>query len=368
MCDFLWKYKVAIIGRTPNGNYGHQLDQTFVEHPSTEIVAVSDPNKKGAEECMLRTGAKIFYLDYKEMLSKEEIDIVVVAPRYTDCHEDMVISALKANCHVYCEKPLAQDLLQVNNIMKHAETRNLKVGVALPFIHESRYSKLLKMISQNLIGKVIRMKGMCKHDSRGGGQDFGVLGPHLTEMMRYVAGNPIWGYGSVTINGKTIDYTDTEIGDEGLGLIAGDNIFAYYQFENDITGTVETAKLNINERAEQPYRLEIYGEKGILFVKAPYADHSIWYYPRPFINPELNLWKKIDTEIIPSYGDYHKRAAVDFIKALEQDRNPLCSIYDFQKSLEMLLLPYYSTIGKTPIRFPIKSKDHPLKDKDRGIE
>ncbi len=41
------KYRVAIIGRTRQGDYGHGLDIVWNDVPQAQVVAVADPDPKG---------------------------------------------------------------------------------------------------------------------------------------------------------------------------------------------------------------------------------------------------------------------------------------------------------------------------------
>ena len=41
------KYRVAIIGRTGHGDYGHDLDQAWRDVPDAQVVAVADDDKDG---------------------------------------------------------------------------------------------------------------------------------------------------------------------------------------------------------------------------------------------------------------------------------------------------------------------------------
>ena len=72
-------YRVAVIGRTGKGNYGHGLDVVWKELDNVEIVAVADPDEKGRAAAAKRLGAKNAYADYRTMLEKEKPQIVSVA-------------------------------------------------------------------------------------------------------------------------------------------------------------------------------------------------------------------------------------------------------------------------------------------------
>lgn len=73
--------RVAIIGHTGRGDYGHYLDRAFTGVAETEIVALADHDEQGRLAAMARSGAQRGYADYQEMLRVEQPDIAVVASR-----------------------------------------------------------------------------------------------------------------------------------------------------------------------------------------------------------------------------------------------------------------------------------------------
>ena len=71
-------WRVAVIGRSGHGNYGHGLDTVWSHVPNVEVVAVADDNKSALPAALRRTGAKTPYTDYRQMLDEEKlVDLVV---------------------------------------------------------------------------------------------------------------------------------------------------------------------------------------------------------------------------------------------------------------------------------------------------
>ena len=100
---------VGIIGCA--GHYGLALDSAD-EFETCNIAAVAAPND-GTDDTSLKIVAGKrnipFYSDWREMLEKERPDIVEVDNRY-DRHAAVAAECLKKGCGVYCEKPLATTL------------------------------------------------------------------------------------------------------------------------------------------------------------------------------------------------------------------------------------------------------------------
>lgn len=348
------KLRVAVIGRSGRGNYGHQLDLAFTGHERAEIVAVADEREAGLREARERTGAPQGYIDFRVMLERERPDLVVVAPRWVDCHEEMALAALDAGAHVYCEKPIAQTLEQADAMVAAAKARGLLFGVALPAVHEPRFARLRALLDDGLIGDVLQLKGLCKWDHRSGGQDFTVLGVHFADMIRRLGG------AAVSCTGHLIGGGGPRDGDEQVGPVDGRGMWGAYGLRSGLLATIESWPCGVEDRARHPYRLEVHGTKGILVHRAPYADHSLWHHDGPVTLPGESKWTRIPTEPIARYGDYHRLAAADYLDAIDKGREPACSGEDGTAALEMVHAVYASVLAGTTVPLPLAERAHPL--------
>src|SRR5262249_53217781 len=57
------RFRVAVIGRTGKGNYGHGLDTVWNQIDIAEVVDVADPDDKGRAAAAARTKAQAAYAD-----------------------------------------------------------------------------------------------------------------------------------------------------------------------------------------------------------------------------------------------------------------------------------------------------------------
>src|SRR5689334_6177738 len=142
------KYRVAVIGRTGKGNYGHGLDVVWNAFDNVEVVAVADPDDKGRAAAAARIKAKAAYADYREMLDKERPEIVSVADRWLDQHRDMVLACVRRGAHVFLEKPMCRTPRDADEIVAACEQHHVKLAIA----HQTRYSPRAKVI-RDLIGE-----------------------------------------------------------------------------------------------------------------------------------------------------------------------------------------------------------------------
>ncbi|MGH8246843.1 MAG: Gfo/Idh/MocA family protein, partial [Gammaproteobacteria bacterium] len=133
------KYRVAVIGRTGRGNYGHGLDVVWNDIENVTVVALADEDPKGRADAARRLNAPKAYADYRELLEKERPQIVSVAPRWLDCHRDMVIECARFGCHIFLEKPMARTLQEADEMIAACERAHVKLAIA----HQTRYSPRL---------------------------------------------------------------------------------------------------------------------------------------------------------------------------------------------------------------------------------
>ncbi len=127
-------YRVAIIGRGERGDYGHGLDKVWQAIPEAEVVAVADEHEESRAAVAKRLAVTQTYADYRRMLEMAKPDIVTVAPRWPDCHRDMVVASAEAGCHIFMEKPFCRTLAEADEMVAACEQHNVKLAIA----HQTR--------------------------------------------------------------------------------------------------------------------------------------------------------------------------------------------------------------------------------------
>src|SRR5205823_3918495 len=157
---------------------------------------------------------------------KERPQVVSVADRWLDAHKDMVIACARAGASIFLEKPMARTLAEADAMVTACEMHHVKLAIA----HQTRYSPRLRRVKELIaggrLGDVLELRGRGKEDTRGGGQDLLVLGTHIFDLMRLLAGDARWCFARVLQGGRPATKADVRAGAEGAGPIAGDHIQA----------------------------------------------------------------------------------------------------------------------------------------------
>lgn len=351
-------YRVAVIGRTGKGNYGHGLDVVWKLLPNTKVVAVADDNPAGLAAAAQKLGARATYADYRKMLAAEKPNIVAVAPRWVDCHHDMVIAAAEARASIYMEKPMARTLAEADRMLAACDRAHVKLAVA----HQMRISPVLDLakrkVAEGLIGQVQELRGRGKEDRRAGGEDLMVLGTHVMDLMRQFAGDPLWASGRVTAGGREVTRKDATDGPEGLGPIAGDAISGTFAFRDGIAGYFGSKRSD--DVSGVRFGMDVYGSRGIMTIRAGME-------PVVHVSQTTKWTDAAWTRLTlpgnppPRDTDGANRAIVaDLLASIEQDRAPKSSGFEARWTLEMVMALYESHLTGARVRLPLKKRDHPL--------
>jgi predicted dehydrogenase len=361
-------YRVGIIGRTGKGNYGHDVDVAFTKLPNVEIVAVSDDDEQGRAAAQQRTGAKQVYVSYRQMLEREQLDVVAVCPRWIDGHHDMLLAAAEAGCHVYMEKPFCRTLAECDEVIHQFQMRHLNLGIA----HVSQYSPVLDtvlaLVNAGEIGDVLELRGRGKEDHRGGGEDLWVLGSHIFGMMRsFGGGNAMRCTATVTQGGRAIQRSDVQEGAEGIGPLAGDHVQSQFQFPKGLSGYFASRR----GVAGKPTRfaLQVFGSKGVIDMESGYLapahilrDGS-WSPARSGKSWETvtsNGIGKPETRMDGTYEGGHIAGIKDLLASIEEQRPTRCNAEDARSIIEMIAAVFESQRTGGTVEMPLKTRVNPL--------
>ncbi len=361
-------YRVAVIGHTGRGNYGHGLDKVWREVPQTEIVAVADADAKGLEQAVKRLKAPKGYADYRKMLDEVKPDLVAVCPRHLDQHHDMVVAAAASGAKgLYCEKPLCRTLAEADAMVAACERANVKVAVS----HQTRYSPRLKVVRELLaegrIGRVLEFRGRGKEDGRGGGEDLWVLGTHVLDLIHALGGAPQWCFATVRQEGRPIRKEHVKPGNEGIGPLAGDEVHALYRLAGGAVATFDSTR----SAGGRPTRFgfSIYGSKGVIEMRHGYLpwvgllEDSAW-------SPGQTGKKGVPVtsagvgkpETLKDTGLHggNVLAVRDLLAAIEGDEQPYSSIHAARTAVEMIVACFESQRVGGPVALPLKTRENPL--------
>ena len=192
------KLKIGMIGA---GNIANaHLDAYKKYAPDAEIVAICDINEERLNETADIFGIEKRYLTVDEMLANETLDAADVCV-WNINHAECTIKALNAGLNVMCEKPMAYNAKQAEEMIEAAKKNNklLMIGFVCRFSNETAVLK--DYIDNGYLGNIYYSKACYTRDhgcpngwfsdkSLSGGGPVIDLGVHVIDQTRYLMGNP----------------------------------------------------------------------------------------------------------------------------------------------------------------------------------
>ncbi|MCA0984762.1 Gfo/Idh/MocA family oxidoreductase [Halobacillus yeomjeoni] len=134
------------------------------QHPQFELTAVYSRTEERAEEFASKHGASYTYTTIEEFVASSQMDAVYIASPNA-FHKEQAIACMKQGKHVLCEKPMASNVDEVEEMLSVAEEE----GVLLMEAVKSTLMPGFLKVKDNLhkIGRVRRFVGnFCKYSSR----------------------------------------------------------------------------------------------------------------------------------------------------------------------------------------------------------
>ena len=316
------KLRVGIAGLGRLGKvHAHNIAYKI---PNAELVAACSIMPAELEYAKQELGVTDVYTDYNEMLSKADIDAVVIGTTSSE-HCWQIEAALDAGKHVFSEKPLGVDVAQCKQAEAAVE-RHPELTFMLGFMrrYDKSYAYAKKKIEEGAIGTPYLVKatgidpeaaveGAIRFAATSGGI-FLDMAIHDIDLMRWFLGSEVT---EVYAMGATFKHPEFKAaGDDETGV-------AVFKFENGAMGMT-----HVGRTAPHGYHVEteIVGTEGSIRISGV---------------PQKNLAMVYDnhgacTECVGSFPERFEESYLiemeEFVDCALNGKQPGTTVYDGTKS------------------------------------
>lgn len=165
----------------------------YAEFPEIELAAFADLDMTKVETLQARYGVPRGYQDYREMIEREQPDIVSITTPATHHCEAVLFAAERGARAIYCEKALCCSLAEADRMVAAVESRGIKFNTGTLRRWNVGMETLRDMIARGELGDLqavitYSVGGMLHSAS------------HFFDLMLFLAGDPglDWIQGTVT--------------------------------------------------------------------------------------------------------------------------------------------------------------------------
>lgn len=297
-----------------------------------DVSCVCDIDREKAEAFVdqHKISCKI-YTDYRQMLDKEEIDVVhICTPHYL--HAEMCIYALNRNINVLCEKPLCIKYEEIEDILRAVDSSEAQLGVCLQnrYVNINKYVK--DLISNDKVidgfGAMLWSRGKDYYDSaewrgkwatEGGGVVINQA-LHTLDLLQWFCGMPH----SVNANTSNVNHEYIEVEDTARArFVYDDGVFEFY------ASTSHIDNFDIQIMLITPDKRIVITDKNLI------------------VNGKAIEFETIKTQNVKEcYGSGHMNLIADYYDCIKNGKHFEIDAYEALKVIK-LTLGIYNSKGKT---------------------
>lgn len=304
-------YSVGILGLGFIGKvhaYGYATLPYYYDPPPLEarITHVVASRRESAEKGRALVGADVATTDYRAVTENPAIDIVhVCTPNHL--HKEALLSAIRNQKHVYCDKPLAASLDEAGEIQRALDGYRGTAQMTFQYRFYPATMRAKQLIEAGALGKPLSFRACYLHSgsaradaplrwkltAEAGGGVIADLASHVLDLMDWLMGP----FASVTA-ATQIAYPDRPapgVPDRRLVVDAEESVTVLARMASGAMGTLEASKLATG--TEDDLRLEIHGSNGALRF-GNMDPHHLEFYDATAPDQPLGGtrgWNRIDT-------------------------------------------------------------------------
>jgi myo-inositol 2-dehydrogenase/D-chiro-inositol 1-dehydrogenase len=314
--DPLGIVRVGVIGAGRIGKIHAEDLKNRVSGATVTIVA--DPDFKAAQELAGRLQIGRASADYREVLRDPAVDAVAICSP-TALHAQHIIEAAQAGKHVFCEKPIAYDLKQIDQVLKEVEKTRLKLQIGFNRRFDPNFRHARDMVAAGKVGQphILRITSRDPYPPspefvRQSGGIFFDMTIHDFDMAEYLCGEveEVYAAGNVLV-------------DPGIGEAGDlDTVVICLKLKSGVLGTIDNSRQAVYGYDQ---RVEVFGSGGMVQAQNNLQDSLI------YSNAQQVVSAKPLSFFLERYRDSFIAEMVEFVTCIQHDSPPPVSGHDARR-------------------------------------
>jgi myo-inositol 2-dehydrogenase/D-chiro-inositol 1-dehydrogenase/scyllo-inositol 2-dehydrogenase (NAD+) len=334
------KLGICVIG---SGRAGMIHARNFARRATrARLVALTDPHAPTLADAQAELEVETGYPDYRQALADPRVDaVVVVTP--TSLHREVVLAAARAGKHVLCEKPMAMNVRECDDMIDSCARASVKLQLGFMRRYDESFRAAKERMDAGEIGEAVLVKSLTH-------------GPSVPQEWMYdiaKSNGPL-----AEVNSHDIDaarwFTGSEIAE--VYAVGGnfrcpqarekypdfyDNVAMVCRFSDGRQGFIDGA---VSVGYGYDSRMEIVGTRGVLFVGRTEQDSVVGCSAdRGMVRPFVKSWRTLFTEAY--YAEDQ-----DFVDCILDGREPRVRGIDGRMAVAVVNAGNRSIVERRPVK------------------
>jgi predicted dehydrogenase len=270
------------------------------------ITHICARRQTAAEAGRALVGADKAVTDFREITENPDVDIVHICTP-NDRHKEALLSAIRHNKHIYCEKPLVATLAEAEQVRFALRNYQATGQMTLQNRFFPATMRAKQLVAEGFLGQVLEARACYLHSgsadpgaplkwklsAQHGGGVIADLGPHIFDFVHFLLGDyeALCALTHIAFRQRP----SAEEPDRLVAVDAEDCVMLLTGMKSGAVGNLEATKLATG--TEDELRIEIHGSRGGLRFNGMDPHHLEVYDRRAPEKPlgGLRGWTRIDT-------------------------------------------------------------------------
>ncbi len=259
------------------------------------------------------------YDSYDALIGDPAVDAVYIAT-HNGLHKDLSIAALRAGKHVICEKPLAMNARDCEEMLRVAESSGRLLAEAFMYRHHPQIARAQELVRSGAIGELMAVEASFR---------FPLANPDDVRM------NAEWGGGSLLDVGcYCVSASRLFLGDSPVGMTAMAAIHPVKRVDTSVQGVLDYgfgryAIISCGFDSGVHQKVVLCGTEGTIELKHPFKSWTG--------RPQIVVRTKDGEEIVEFEAVNTFALEVDDLaRAIQEGGQPLVTAADAARNLKIL--------------------------------
>ncbi len=297
--------KLGIIGAGRIGRLHANTLRTRV--PGAKLMAIADIFEDAAKSAAAAYSIPHYTSSPAELISSGDIDAIVICSS-TDTHCRFIIEAARAGKQIFCEKPIAFDLAEIDEALAAVAAAGVQLQIGFNRRFDANHARLKEAIRSGEIGEPQTLTIISRDPSPPPIDYIKVSGGLMMDMMihdfdmaRFLLGEveEIYAVGAVMV-------------DPAIGAVGDiDTAKVMLRFKNGAIGSIENSRQAVYGYDQ---RVEVFGSKGA-------ATTGNWHPNSVTISDASSVRRDLPLHFfVERYFESYVTEMIDFVDAIANEK------------------------------------------------
>ncbi len=278
------KVRIGLVGYKFMGKaHSHaylDMPKFFTTDAVPVMKAICGRNEEGVKEAAKNFGWESYETSWERLVKRDDIDLIDISTP-NDTHRDITIAAAEAGKDIFCEKPLAMNVAQAEEMLASVKKAGVKHMVGFNYRTVPAIGLAKRLIDEGRIGQIYHYRAVYLQDwivdpdfplvwrlkkEVAGSGVHGDLNAHTIDLARYLVGefDEVVGMNKTFIEERLVPLEEGELaakaGKEKGKVTVDDATLFLTRFKNGAIGSFEATRFATGRKNRE--RFEINGSKG----------------------------------------------------------------------------------------------------------